>query len=402
MAAPKNRLSQPEFIGLMAMTLATTAFSIDAMLPALPEIAEELSPENPNQVQLIITSFVLGLGLGTFFTGPLSDSIGRRKVVIGGVFLFIIGTTIAWLSNTLEFVLFGRVIMGLGAAGPRVAAVAMTRDLYDGRDMARIMSFIMVVFSLAPALAPTIGHYIILGAGWRSIFIAFGIFAALPALWLYLRQPESLDPKNRRPVRLESMLAATKQMFAHRTARLSIFVQTLTFGMLFTVLSTTQQVFDETFGQGEHFHLWFAVIAVLAATGSLLNARLVGALGMRAMVKGMFIAQIGLTLVMVATATVDAPYWIAFGTYLIWVIGNFFQVGLTIGNLNALAMEEMGHIAGLAASVIAAFSTVGAVMLAAPTALLYDGTPLPMGIATLMMASAALWLTTLIKRPGET
>lgn len=402
MAIPKDKLSQTEFIALMAMILAITAFSIDAMLPALPDIAADLSPDAPNRVQLIITSFVLGMGLGTFFTGPLSDSIGRRKVVIGGVCLFVVGTGLAWLANSLELMLLGRVIMGIGAAGPRVAAIAMTRDLYDGRSMARIMSFIMVVFSLAPALAPTIGHYIILGAGWRSIFLAFGIFAAIPTLWLYLRQPESLDPKNRRPVRIESMVAATKEMFAHRTARLSIFVQTLTFGMLFTVLSTTQQVFDETFGQGDYFHLWFALIAIVAATGSLLNARLVGALGMRAMVKGMYTGQIALTALMIIVASFDAPYVFAFGSYLVWVIGNFFQVGLTIGNLNALAMEEMGHIAGLAASVIAAVSSVGAVFLAAPAALAYNGTPLPMGIAILVMSCAALFLTTLIKRPGDT
>lgn len=401
MAAPQDRLSQTEFIALMAMILAITAFSIDAMLPALPEIADDLSPDAPNRVQLIVTSFVLGMGLGTFFTGPLSDSIGRRKVVIGGVGLFVIGTSLAWVSTSLEMMLLGRLIMGIGAAGPRVAAVAMTRDLYDGRDMARIMSFTMLVFSLAPALAPTIGHYIILATGWRSIFMAFGVFAILPTLWLYLRQPESLNPANRRPVRIESMIAATKEMFGHQTARLSIFVQTLTFGMLFTVLSTTQQVFDITFDQGEHFHLWFALIAVVASTGSLLNARLVGALGMRAMVKGMYIAQIILTATMIIVASFDAPYALAFGTYLIWVIGNFFQVGLTIGNLNALAMEEMGHIAGLAASVIAAVSTAGAVMLAAPAAMTFNGTPLPMGIATFVMSCIALYLTTQIKRPGE-
>jgi DHA1 family bicyclomycin/chloramphenicol resistance-like MFS transporter len=401
MAAPTQRLTQVEFIALMAMVMATTAFSIDAMLPALPEIAEDLTPQNPNRAQLIITSFVFGMGLGTFFTGALSDAIGRRKVVIGGVVLYVIAAAAAWAAQSLEVILIARVVMGIGSAGPRVAAIAMTRDLYDGRDMARIMSFIMVVFSLAPAIAPTIGHYIILGTGWRGIFIAFAIFAMIPAVWLWLRQPETLAPANKRPLRFSSVITAVREMLGHRTARLSILIQTLTYGMLFTVLSSTQQVFDLTFQQGHTFHLWFGLIAVAAATGSLLNARIVGRLGMRAMIKGMYTAQIGITLTMIVIAILDLPYAIAFGSYVIWVTANFFQAGLTIGNLNALALEEMGHIAGLAASVIAALSTVGAVLLAVPAALMFDGTPLPMGIAIFVMACTALWLTTLIKRPGE-
>jgi DHA1 family bicyclomycin/chloramphenicol resistance-like MFS transporter len=315
--------------------------------------------------------------------------------------LYLVGAILAWLSSSLELILLGRVIMGLGAAGPRVAAIAMTRDLYQGREMARIMSFVMVVFSLAPAIAPTIGHYIIEITGWRGIFVAFGLFAIVPATWMYLRQPETLAVANRRPLRFASVVAATKEMFAHRTARLSIFIQTLTFGMLFTVLSSTQQVFDQTFGQGDSFHLWFAAIAVTAATGSLLNARLVGRLGMRAIIKGIYTVQIGITLAMVLIAMSDLPYWIMFGSYVIWVTSNFFQAGLTIGNLNALAMEEMGHIAGLAASVIAAVSTIGAVIFAIPAALMFNGTPVPMGIAIFVMACVALSLTTLIKRPGE-
>jgi DHA1 family bicyclomycin/chloramphenicol resistance-like MFS transporter len=190
-------------------------------------------------------------------------------------------------------------------------------------------------------------------------------------------------------------------MFAHRTARLSILVQTLSFGMMFNMLSSTQQVFDETFGQGDVFHLWFGGIAVVAASSGFLNARLVGRLGMRAIIKAMFTAQIAITLLMIVITAADSPYWLAFGMYVLWVLSIFFQAGMTIGNLNALAMEEMGHIAGLAASVISAVATIGAVMIAVPVAIQFDGTPLPMAIGTLVCAILALWLTTLIKRPGE-
>jgi len=399
--AAQRRLPQTEFIALMAMLTATVAFSIDAMLPALPEIGAALSPDNLNNTQLIVTSFVLGMGVGTLFTGPLSDAYGRKPVMVGGAIVYVVASAVAWASSSLEVMLAARVVQGLGAAGPRVVALALIRDLYSGPNMARILSFVMIVFSLVPALAPTMGYFIVRGFGWRAIFAAFIIFSLLALLWLMIRQPETLAPSNRRPVSLRSLVAAVGEMFAHRTARLSILVQTLTFGMLFTVLSSTQQVFDITFGQGAYFHYWFGGIAVVAASASVLNVRIVVRLGMRAIIKAMFTAQIGITLLMIAVTAADAPYWLSFGTYVFWVTSNFFQAGLTIGNLNALAMEEMGHIAGMAASIIAAFATIGAVIIAAPVALTFDGTPMPMAIGTLLSASLALWLTTMIKRPGE-
>ncbi|MEM8538308.1 MAG: multidrug effflux MFS transporter [Pseudomonadota bacterium] len=385
----------------MAMVAATVAFSIDAMLPALPDMAAALSPDNPNRAQLIITSFLLGLGFGTFFTGPLSDAYGRKPVMIGGALVYTAASAVAWQAQSLEVMLAARVIQGVGAAGPRVVALALVRDLYAGPAMARIISFVMIVFSLVPALAPTMGHYIILLSDWRGVFIAFIVFSLVTTLWLLLRQPETLQPEKRRPISIGALWSAMAEMFNHRTARLSILIQTLTFGMLFSMLSATQQVFAITYGRGETFHLWFGGLAIIAASSSLLNAQLVMRLGMRAIIKAMYTVQIFITLGLIAVLIAGSPLGLGFPAYVIWVLANFFQAGLTIGNLNALGMEEMGHIAGLAASVIAAVSTIGAVLIAIPVALMFDGTPLPMAVGTLIIALLALWLTTMIKRPGD-
>lgn len=386
-----KRLPLPEFIALLAMLFAMTAFSIDAMLPAMPEIAAELSPGAPNRAQLIITSFVFGMGIGTFLTGPLSDALGRRRVIIGGALLYCLGAALAWVAPSLWLVLAARLLQGLGVAGPRVAAMALVRDLYAGRQMARIVSFAMMIFVLVPAVAPLLGAFIIAGFGWRGIFPAFITFAALATSWFWLRQAETLPVRARRPLRFTTLAAAVREILTHRLVLMVIAAMTLAFACLFATLSSTQQVFDQRFGLAESFPRWFALIALLSGFASVINARLVVRLGMRAMATGTFAAQAlnsGLMVVLFGTGLV--PEWAAFWLYLCWTVTVFFMAGLTIGNLNALALEPMGHIAGTAASVVTALATVLSVIVAAPIGLMFDGTPLPLMTGVFLCCLVAL------------
>ena len=373
----KSVPGRAEFIALLAMLFATIAFSIDAMLPALPQIGAELTPDDINRAQLVVTSFVFGMGVGTFFTGPLSDTFGRKPVILAGIALYIAMSLLAASEESLEMLLMARFFQGLGAAGPRVVALAIVRDLHAGREMARIMSFVMMIFTIFPALAPSLGAVIISVAGWRGIFWAFVVFSAISATWLTLRLPETHPRANRRPFSFAALGAALKELLGHPVVRISIAVQALIFAMLFSMISSIQQIYDISFGQAEHFPLWFGGVAILAASGSVLNAKLVGRLGMRFMVTAMLTAQVGLAGVALLLFSSGAQGALGFGIFLVWQLSVFFQMGLTVGNINAIAMEPVGHIAGLAASVIGAVATVLAVVIAVPNGLMFNGTPIP-------------------------
>ncbi len=390
-------MTQVEFIALCAMMFATIAFSIDAMLPALPEIAAELSPGNLNRATLIITSFVMGMGLGTFFTGPLSDRFGRKPVLIGGALVYSLCAFIGWQSQTLEWVLAARFFQGVGAAGPRIVTLAIVRDLFAGREMARIMSFAMMIFTLVPAIAPAMGAVIIDMSSWRGIFVAFMVFSLISILWIGFRLPEPLAVEDRRPFQMSKLIAGVKEMWGIPAVRTSMLVQSLIFAALFAMISSVQPIYDQTFDKADEFPMWFAIIALISGSASLLNAKLVMVLGMRYLVTVAVGAQVFFAIGMVfACASPDMQ--IQFYAFVIWQLAVFFSTGMTIGNLNALAMEPLGHMAGTAASVMGAFATILGGLMATPIGLAFDGTPLPMALSLGVLALVSFLLMLHMRR----
>ncbi len=388
-----GRQPLPEFIAMLALIFAVVAFSIDSMLPALPQIAAELSPRNVNRAQLVLTAFVGGMGLGLLLAGPLSDALGRKPVIIAGFSIYALAAIAAVFADSLELLLAARVVQGLGAAAPRIVSLALVRDLYQGREMARITSFAMMIFILVPAVAPSIGAVIIHFVGWRGVFGAFVVLAAVGSLWLGLRQAETLPPASRRPLTPRSFAASAREVLSNRQVQLITVVITLGFGQMFALLSSAQQLFVETYRTGDNFPLWFAAMALLSGTGTALNARYVMRLGMRRIVASAYRMQVVVSGVMAVLVFCDLlPEALRFPAFFLWAVSVFFMAGVTFGNLNAMALQSMGHVAGMAASVVAAVSTIGAVLIAAPVGLAYDGTARPIIIATLVCSSLALWL----------
>jgi DHA1 family bicyclomycin/chloramphenicol resistance-like MFS transporter len=311
-------------------------------------------------------------------------------MVLMGAAIYCAGSALAWQAQSLEMLLFGRVIQGLGGAGPRIITIAIMRDLYKGRQMARIMSFAMMVFTLVPAVAPLVGAAIIGWSDWRGIFLAFLAFSLVSIGWFGLRQPETLPPPARVPLRWSVLAATAREVVGHPVVRSAIIVQSLIYGAMFGTLSSVQQVFDVTYGRADSFPLWFALIALVAGTASVINAALVVRLGMRVMVKATLLMQIVLSGLMAAMTLAGLwPDWLYFPAFMVWVTSIFFMAGLTIGNVNAIAMEPMGHVAGMAASVTASVATVVAVVLAVPIGLAFDGTPGPLTAGVFVLAVLA-------------
>lgn len=378
-----------EFVALLAMMISLVAVSIDAMLPALIQIGSDLNVADRNDSQLIIGIFFAGLGIGQLAYGPLSDNIGRKPAIYIGLALFIIGTLISLFAVNFEMMLAGRFLQGLGVAGPRVVAIALVRDLYVGRAMARVMSFVMTVFILVPVLAPALGQLILLVTGWRAIFVLFLLMALLVTLWFALRMPETLQPENRRPMTLTFLLAACKEVLCHPVAMGYTLVSGLVFGAFMGYLNSAQPILQEQYALGGQFPLYFGGLAAAIGVSTITNARLVGRFGMR-LLSIIALGEITLvSLIFMAVAVYFSghpPLW----SLMLYLLLVFFSVGLLFGNLSALAMEPLGHIAGIGAGLVSSLSTLIALIPGVLIGQLFDGTVMPLVIGYLILMPLAL------------
>ncbi len=371
--------------------ISLVAMSIDAMLPALREIGEELGAQRANDAQLILSALFLGLAFGQVIYGPISDSTGRKRPIYAGFALFILGCLLSVAATSFAMMLAGRFLQGLGAAGPRVVAIALVRDQYEGRAMARIMSLVMGVFILVPAVAPAMGQAILLVAHWRAIFGMLLGLALISLVWFAMRQPETLAHSRRAPFSVLRIGRAIRETCTHRTAIGYTVAAGLIFGAFIGFLISAQQIFQGQYGLGKLFPLYFAVLALSLGSASWVNARLVMRLGMRRLSGVALVALSGLSLAffgIVVAAAGDPPLW----ALMAYLMTAFFCIGILFGNFNALAMEPMGHIAGVAASVVGSLTTFISLLLGTVIGQAYDGTVLPLvgGFTVLGLASFAV------------
>jgi DHA1 family bicyclomycin/chloramphenicol resistance-like MFS transporter len=384
----KSNLSLTEFVVIISMMMSLTALSIDAMLPALPEMGADLKVQDPNSRQLVVSTIFLGLAAGQLFFGPLSDRTGRKPAIYAGLVLYIAGALIAVSAASFPMLLFGRFLQGFGVSAPRAVGLALVRDRFEGRAMARVMSFIMTIFILVPMIAPTLGQAILLVSGWRAIFAAFVLLACISLLWFGLRMPETLAAGNRAPFSLARVVAASREIAGIRPALGYTVIAGFISGAHLGYLSSAQQLFQEQYGLGQRFPIIFAAIAFSIGLASFLNARLVLLFGMRALVKRALLTILMLSAVALGFALL-ASGQPPLGFLLGYLMLAFFCVGILFGNNNALAMQPLGHMAGIGAAIVGSLSTFTSVPLGTLIGQSYDGTVLPLisGLAVLSVLS---------------
>lgn len=358
----QKRPLSSEFIILMASLMSLVALSIDALLPALPEIGSSLNVGDPVRNQLLITMIFLGLGFGQLIFGPLSDSFGRKPMVYIGFVVFVIASIICVKTESFEVMIFGRVLQGIGLSSPRTMTIAMVRDTFSGNYMAKVLSIIVVFFILVPVVAPTLGQFLLNIGNWKLIFNFNLVLGILVVIWFWRRQPETLPREKRIKFSLRIFYDGTKEFLKHKNAVVFTVISGFITGSFMVYLSTSQQIFQDQYGVGELFPYIFAITAIAVGSSTFLNSRLVMKYGSLRIAYNATIAYflISLLYVVIFYNGNNPSLYVLISFFLI----QFFSIGLLFGNLRALAMEPLGHIAGIGAAINGFVSTIMAVPIA--------------------------------------
>ena len=385
----KRRSGPRETVALLAGLMALNAFAIDAMIPALPDIGSELGVATENRRQLVVVAYFFGFGVGQIFWGPLADRFGRKPILAAGVALYAGFALLCGIAGSFELLIAGRVAMGASAAVTRVLVTAMVRDLFEGEEMARVMSLVFMVFMLVPMLAPNIGQAILWVADWRAIFMVLAGYGALMWLWSFLKLPETLHPEYRRALHAGEIWQSVKLAASDRLSLGYTMALTAVFGVLTGYIASIQQIIFDVFDAGHLIGLVFAAIAAPMVLASWGNSRVVGRFGLRRTGHGGLIAFVVTMLVHVLVAEfTDEPLWL----FVVLMGLNFVSFAFTTSNFGTLAMTNMAPIAGTASSFQGVTGTIGGALLGLFIGQAFDGTQLPFLIGCAICGSVALGL----------
>ncbi|WP_440121565.1 multidrug effflux MFS transporter [Tenacibaculum sp. Ill] len=392
----KNNQSKLEFIALMASLMSLVALSIDALLPALEQIGISIRvQQGSHDSQLLITMIFLGLGFGQLISGPISDSLGRKPIIYGGFILFVIASFICVSANSIEMMVVGRILQGIGLSAPRTISIAMVRDSFSGNYMAKIMSFIVVIFILVPVVAPAIGKLMLDAYGWKSIFYSQLIFGVVVMFWLWKRQPETLKEENRIKFAFRLFLDGSKEFIKYKQAVIFTLISGFITGSFMVYLSASQQIFQEQYLLVDEFPYIFAGLAISVGFATFLNGSFVMRFGMHKLVS-FFLIIFSIVPIIYITLFYqkENPSIVIL---LVFFALQFFSIGFLFGNLRALAMQPVGHIAGIGAAINGFVSTIMAVPIATFIGKYVETTTLPLFIGFFICGTLSLLLLNFTK-----
>jgi len=381
-----------EFVGFIAACMALNALSIDIMLPALPDLNADFALPDPNQSQGVIAIYLVGMGLSQLFYGPLSDRFGRRPVLIGGLALFSLAGILSAFTESFFTLLAARFLQGVGAGAPRVVAFSLARDTYSGPQLGRVLSLAVMLFMAVPILAPSLGQLILLVAPWRWVFGALVLGGGLMLAWTLLRLQETLPVNRRRSISPAAVLESFRITMTTRAAVGYTLALGLVMGAMMGFIISAQRIFMDIFGTGGSFTLLFALIALAMSVAAFTNSRLVMRFGMRHLV------IIGLSALILLNAAHLALVWLTTESLAVFVLmqaSSMFMFGFLGANLNTLAIEPLGHVAGTGSSAIGFFTTVSGALLGFSIGQLFNGSVVPLTLAYVVLGLAALTIVLL-------
>jgi DHA1 family bicyclomycin/chloramphenicol resistance-like MFS transporter len=385
----------PEFVVVIASIMALNPLAMDMMLPALPNIGSAFHIDVANRPQMVLSTFLLGFGVGQFVMGPLSDRFGRRPVLLGGMAVYCIASLLAIAAPSFETLLLARALQGLGTSATRVIAVSIVRDCYAGRKMASVMSLAMMVFIAVPVIAPSFGQAVMLLAQWRGIFIVLMLYGVAALIWSALRMPETLPVSERKSIAIRDVLGAFRQTVTNRQTFGYALAAGGVMGSLFAFVFSSQQIFTEIYHLGHYFPLAFAAIAVGVAIAGFLNAKIVGRVGMRVMSHTalvIFVAVAGTMFAATRLQMLPLPLFMVLAGLMM------FAFGLMMANFTALAMEPQGHIAGTASSLYGSITTLLGIGIGATIGQDYDGTLVPFTTGFFLCTLSALAVVLVVEK----
>ena len=339
--------SERELVAMMASLMALNALAIDTMLPAFPDMVSAFGLSDANRVQYVISSYLLGMGIGSLFYGPLSDRYGRKPIMLPILVGYSIFSLACSFAPTFEFLIAMRLAQGLCGAALGVLVTAVIRDSFEGDAMARRMSLIFMTFMIVPIIAPTIGALIMTIAPWRVIFDLFAVLGLAVSVWIGFRLPETLDPKSVIPISPRNIAATWHAVSTHRASFGYMMGSAMTQGALFGYLNASEQLFAGPFNARDFFPIGFAIIAVGIACANFTNSRIVMRFGARRVshVAVFIFIAMGLLQVFAAWIIPDSlPIFIAILT------ANMAMIGFIGSNFSSIAMQPFGKIAGVASS----------------------------------------------------
>lgn len=385
-------LGRTEFIALVAAIMASTALGIDLMLPAFGDIrsAFGLEPDS-TAVAGIVTSYFVGLAVGQIVWGPVADRFGRKPTLNAGLACYAIGALLAALSPGLMLLYVSRLLWGMGAAGPRVVALAVVRDRFEGDLMARVMSFTMAVFVIVPVIAPSLGAGLLAISSWRWVFAFCALYAGTVLVWAR-RLPESLRPEHRLELRFDRVARAARLVVTNRHTLGYTLAMTALFGVFSSYLASSEIIYGEVFGRADLFPLLFGGTAAVMGLANIANGVIVERVGVRRLVHLLMLGFLGVAVAMVwiAVRTPDAPGLWAF----VIVLGlQLLVYAMLFPNLNTVAMDPMGSVAGMAAAVIGLVTIAGGALLGAGLDRSFDGSVRPISWGFLAAGAMALAIT---------